>query len=418
MASYVQDTGRGLLVADTASLLTDVQTEFKTSLGDALNLSSSTPQGTLISGETIARVGVMRNNADVANQINPDVATGVFLDSLMALMGSGRGVDSPTTVQGVILNGAVGETTTIPAGARVQSPKGAIFRLTTATTIPTSGTTTGSFQSQENGPVTVELGVNWTIIDGMVGWLDPVTVPTTATVTLGTLALTDIQARLFRKQTLASQGRQSVEAIYAHVLKVRGVKSISVRENLEATPQTIDGVVFTRGNALWLCVDGGDDNEVAAAMLKAKSAGAGWDYGTSNGIPVGSPDGVVIMHPQSGQAYYQKFTRPDPSDGIPVQCEIVLSQLGSMADPQQAAVDSVMDWANGLHENEPGLVLGQSFSSFAVAGAISVGVPGLFVRSVKVKRVSDADWDPDGLVPIALWEKASINTAAIVVTVV
>lgn len=418
MAGYIQDTGRGVLIADTSSLLSDVQTEYKDALGDALNVSSSTPQGTLISGEVIARNGVMRNNADVANQINPEVSTGIFLDSLMGLMGVDRGVDSPTVVQGVIVHGTVGQTTTIPAGARCQTPAGAIFRLTTETTIPDTGTTTATFQSQESGPVIADVGVVWTIIDAMVDWIDPVEVPNTAVVTLGTLSLIDTQARLYRKQTLANQGRQSVEAIFAQVRKVRGVLSLSVRENLEATVQTIDGVTFTRGNALWVCVDGGADGDIAAAMLKSKSAGSGWDYGTSNGTPVASPNGYIVTHPDSGQEYKMKFTRPYPLDGIAVQCEIVVSQIGSMADPQQSAVDSVIAWAQGKHPNEQGLVLGQSFTAFSVAGAISVGVPGLFVRSVKVKKVSDANWATDGMVPINLWEKASITPASIVVTVV
>lgn len=418
MAGYVQDTGRGLLVADTSTLLTDVQNEFKTALGDALNLNSNTPQGTMISGEVIARVGVMRNNVDVANQINPDIATGVFLDSLLGLMGSDRGVDSPTTVSGVILHGRVGQTVSIPAGARVQTPSGAIFRLTTATTIPATGTATASFQSQDNGPIPADVGVNWTIIDALVDWEDPVEVPSNAAVVLGTRSLLDTQARLFRRQTLANQGRQSVHAAYALVRKVRGVLSLSIRENLETTAQTIDGVQFTRGNALWVCVDGGFDADIANALHAAKSGGSGWDYGTNNGSPVSPSGGYALIDQASGQTYHIKFTRPTPLSGIPVQCEIELSQIGSVADPQQAVVDSIMAWTRGEHPSEPGLVLGQGFSAYAVAGAISVGVPGLYVRAVRVKAVADASWSATGVVPIALWQKASLSSAAINVIVV
>lgn len=58
--------------------------------GQDLDISPETPQGVLITMETENRDAIVRNNAELANQINPDLAGGVFLDAIWALMGGAR----------------------------------------------------------------------------------------------------------------------------------------------------------------------------------------------------------------------------------------------------------------------------------------------------------------------------------------
>ena len=77
---YVTNTG--VIVPDTADVKTQVQNEFKEALGQDLSLEDSTPQGRLIDAETIARKAVLTNNAQIANQLNPNTASGVYLDAI------------------------------------------------------------------------------------------------------------------------------------------------------------------------------------------------------------------------------------------------------------------------------------------------------------------------------------------------
>src|ERR1700744_6527208 len=98
---YLQQTG--VVVPDTSGLLADVQTEYQTVFGSDLIVTPNTPQGVLITAETLARTEVVNNNAALANQINPNVAGGVFLDAILALTGVQRTPASPTLVTNVTL---------------------------------------------------------------------------------------------------------------------------------------------------------------------------------------------------------------------------------------------------------------------------------------------------------------------------
>ena len=86
---YEYLTESGVIVPDTADTRNEVVSEWRNALGQDLITDDETPQGLLINAETIARQEVARNNANIANQINPDLAEGVFLDAIWALTGGG-----------------------------------------------------------------------------------------------------------------------------------------------------------------------------------------------------------------------------------------------------------------------------------------------------------------------------------------
>src|ERR1700710_494692 len=100
---YEYLTQNGVIVADTAALLADTQGEYQSVFGADLIVTPDTPQGVLIAAETLARTEVVNNNAALANQINPNIAGGVFLDAIMALTGMQRAVATQTVVTNVAL---------------------------------------------------------------------------------------------------------------------------------------------------------------------------------------------------------------------------------------------------------------------------------------------------------------------------
>ncbi|MHC5543543.1 baseplate J/gp47 family protein, partial [Singulisphaera rosea] len=102
-APYQYLDATGVIVPDTSSLLADVQSEYQAVFGADLIVTPDTPQGVLITAETLARTEVVNNNAALANQINPNIAGGVFLDAILALTGMQRTPASPTVVTNVTL---------------------------------------------------------------------------------------------------------------------------------------------------------------------------------------------------------------------------------------------------------------------------------------------------------------------------
>src|SRR5699024_879063 len=137
-------TARGVIVPDLADTRAAVEAEWKAAFGDDLDTSPETPQGVIITMLTEARDNVARNNAELANQINPDLAGGVYLDALMALMGGARFGATRSVLNGVTLAGVPG--TIIPAGSLAATEEGQQFRLTFTQIIGPSGTTSGDFE--------------------------------------------------------------------------------------------------------------------------------------------------------------------------------------------------------------------------------------------------------------------------------
>lgn len=132
---------QGLITTDAGEILSQVSSEYQNTFGqdlvvpDSTNIEgASTPQGLLIVSETLARIAVADNNAAVANQINPNLAGGIFLDSILALTGLQRTPATPSSVL-CTLTGIAG--TSIPAGSQAATvADGSLFNLVTTTVIP------------------------------------------------------------------------------------------------------------------------------------------------------------------------------------------------------------------------------------------------------------------------------------------
>jgi hypothetical protein len=236
-SAYTYITPSGVVVPDTSATLATVQGWWTQAFGADLVTDPSTPQGVIIATEALALNAVINNNAALANQINPNIAGGIFLDAIMALTGTARNAQTPTTVTNCTITGVAG--TVLPVGAQAQTAAGDVFQLTTQTTIPSGGTITGTFQSMAYGPIPCADGALNEIVSSILGW-ETITnnqegSPASAT-TLGTTTQSDQAARAFRNNTLAFQGLSLAEAITSALYAVPGVTSLSFRENFNDVP--------------------------------------------------------------------------------------------------------------------------------------------------------------------------------------
>ena len=398
---YIVD--RGVIVPDTSSTKADVEGEYKSIFGADLIVDDESPEGLIINAEVEQRDALAKNNADLANQINPNEAEGVFLDAIFSLTGSERqdGLPStfttPPTVTGT--NG-----TLIPAGSRAESVSGDIFETTADVTIGGSGTEAVQFQSIVDGAIQVGVGELNKILDDVLGWE---TVNNTVAASPGREEQSDQAARLFRRQTLALQGRSTPEAVFSNVRAVDDVVSLSFRENVTSAVAVIDGLTMPP-HSVYVCADGGIDADVAQALLESKTAGADWHNGESS-----TPVNETITEPVSGQDYDVKFDRPDT---VATEAAFIVSAGASITDPVQAVKDAVLAYANGEIPGEEGFVVGADVSPFELAGAVTVLYPAIQVRSVQVAKLGDP-LSTNTLI-IELFEKATITEADIAVSVV
>lgn len=400
---FINETG--VVVEDVSETQQNVEGEYQDVFGADIDLNPETPEGVLISAEVTSRNGVATNNALLANQINPNIAAGVFLDALMALTGLTRiAATSSTFTSDPSLTGV--PFTFIPEGSIAETAAGDQFISLSDVTLDALGLGFAPFASVETGEIPCTIGQLNVIVTGIIGWE---TIFNSVAATLGTDEQSDINARALRKDTLGLQGASTVPAIFAAVRNVPGVRSLTFRENptgVPITPTPPDNIDLLAFN-VWACIDGGSDEDVATALVSSKSVGAPWFIGNS-----AASSGDTIIDPTSGQSYTAIWDIPDI---IPVLYEVTIAQ-STISNAVAIVKQAIVDYINGDLEGEEGLVIGADVSPFEAAGAISIVEPGLEVLKVQVTTVAAGSFAPV-TITIELFEKATADAGSITVIV-
>lgn len=392
--NYVINTG--IIVPDTSTLRDDVIAEWRAAFGQDLVVTPETPQGVIITMEVESRDAMVRNNAEVANQINPDLAGGVWLDALWALTNGSRRGASRSRLVGVEFRGTA--LTLIQAGsiATVQG-SGAQFFTTANILLDVTGFATGTMESVLTGPIAAPVNQLVQVASSVLGW-EQVTNPNAAE--LGRLVESDVAGRRRRRQTLALQSVALPEAIISRLYDIDGVRSLSFRENVTNASIVIDGVTLVE-HSIYVCVEGGTDLEVATALLETKSLGAAW-----NGLVV-----VNVVEPSSGQTYEVKFDRPIERTFL-----ARVTVKSSTLDVQTIVPAAIAQYVAGELEGEAGLVVDSDVSAFELAGAVNQVEPRIFVTKVELSEDGIA-WSTND-VAIAINEVARLPESAVSVIVV
>lgn len=401
--NFIDETG--VIVADTSAQQAEIEAEYQAVFGADLDLDPETPEGILIAAEATSRAGIATNNAQLANQINPNRAGGTFLDALWALTGGARAAAAPSTFSTPPdLTGVSG--TLIPAGTRAANSDGDEFESLAPVTI-TGGVASVAFASVETGAIVCGIDDLTTIITSILGWE---TITNSVAATLGTATQSDISARSERNGTLGAQGSGLAVAVFSAVRAVADVTSLTFRENETASPisATPPDNVDLVANSIWVCVSGGTDAAVASALLGAKSGGCNWNNGNS-----GNPISEVVVDPTSGQSYTVLFDRPEL---IPVLYEVTILS-STVTNPSDVVKQAILAYANGELDGEEGLVTGADVSPFEASGAVNVVEPGITVTKVEVTTVAAGSFAPT-TIEIELFERATIVESSIAVIIV
>lgn len=409
MADYDYIVDTGVVVPDVAAIQAEVENEYTEAFGADLNLSPFTPQGLLITAEVLARIAIIRNNAALANQINPNLAGGVFLDAIWGFTGGERPPATASRIPSVEISGVPG---TIVTSALVLSNgdlEGPFFSPIETVTIGPDGTTFVDCDCLTTGPIQLAPDQLTVIVNGILG---VETVNNDEAAIPGTAVLSDEQTRLMRKNSLALQASSLAEAVTSQLTMTPLVQSSSLRENVTSSIMVIDGITMLP-HSIFVCVNGGDDTDVATAIAQRKGGGCGYSDGspTAGGTPVTEN----ITDPASGQTIPVTFVRPDQ---ILILVRVTVKVTEAVGNPVDQVKQAVLDYANGLVDGEPGFVIGAPVSCFEIAGAINKEIPQLFIKKVETSLNTGPPVYSTDEIPIALWEVAYTTNGAIVVDVV
>ena len=395
--AYQFDNQTGVIVADESATLSDVQQEYRDVFGATLDVRQTSPQGKLIGAETLARNGVAQNNTSVANQINPSLSEGVFLDALAALLGVIRqGAQHSTFSVAPTVTGVSG--TVIPAGARASTANGDLFETTTTVTIGATNSAQVQFRSVETGAISAPINSLTNIETAILGWE---TVDNSAAATLGRPQESDLSLRTRRQESVGGNARVGPAAVIAALRAVNGVRSITFRQNIRPVTASIDGISIP-ANTVYAVVDGGTDADIGQALL---SKIAGSDY-------LGDVEQSVV-EPVSGQTYTVRHDRPDP---VGVEIMVDAQVPTSVVSPVDTIRQSILDYAAGLIVPDPGFILGADVSPFEISAAINRRNPEITIRRVEVGPKDGVT--STNTFPIAINQQATILETDITVNII
>ncbi len=376
MPTYQYINDQGIIVPDTSNTRNEVIQEFRDVFGQDLVTDPSTPQGQLITRITELRDAVARNNADVANQINPALASGIFLDALVGLSGASRKPATKSIISQVTIGGTPG--TLIPAGSMASTNSGQVFELAQSITIPSGGTVDAAFVARDTGPIGAPIGTLINIESSILGWL---TVTNPVEAVLGRDIESDSALRRRRRGILATQAMSITESLYARLNTVNGVSSFLLLENPMGSTQTVHGISM-EAHSVWACIDGGIGSEIALALFKAKTPGTVWATPNTTNYNVNDPITNV--------PYVVKFARP--SD---VQLLIRVTISTSKLPAQTLIPEYVMNYVDGLLPGDVSFTVGTSVSPFEIAAAINAQEPSFNIRKVEISLVGSGTWSSD-----------------------
>jgi hypothetical protein len=392
--SYNYIVSNGVIIPDTATIKTEVEAEWRLIAGEDATIDPSSFEGRLIDALTNERISVARNNSDLANQLNPNMANGSFVDDHLSLVGGARDGQEQSTVE-LTLTGLVG--TNILSGSFVEDDYQQLWFLVSTAQIGVGNTVTASFRSVNYGPIPAAIGEITKIISGVVGWE---TVNNAVNAVQGKIAQNDISAKRQRRLELGANTRSVAESVIAAVFKLEGVAGIQFRENNTSASAVIDGVTLIAKSS-WLCVDGGVTSEIVPLYYNNR-------WGTDFNGSVTSQ----YTDPISGQVVDVKIERPTEK---PVKCSIevrVTQSQNAIADVEQA----ILDYANGLVEGELGFAIGLDSSPFEVASSVNAQLPNVFVKKCQLGLVGGT-FSTDTILN-EIFEKATIVLGEITVTIV
>jgi uncharacterized phage protein gp47/JayE len=382
----------GLQTQSIGEIKSELETKFRNSYGDNVNLLPDSVFGILIgiiaflywTGQQIA--------LKVYNAFSVLTAIGTQLDKLVAYSGTQRKAATNSTAQGrfhgtpgtVIANGSL---------VRLIQTQSEWEVVDGPYVIGGGGIIDGTIQAVETGPIQA-LTTNtsgWEIITVIAGWD---AFETLEDADLGLDEESDNELRERHFLNLYKNGNDLV-AIRAAVLSLTGVSYVKVFENTSLITNG-DGLP---GKAFEVLVDGGVDEEIVQAIGDTKPAGI-LAYGETVTLPYTDQD---------NNNYEISFSRPTDID---IWIKVTITTTGAEEDLPPNAIqsieDALLEFANANHEIGDNVV--PDYFIGTVYGAVgNKSIINVLVQLSTISFVAATD----AVINIGIRERADFDSARI-----
>ncbi len=259
-------TETGIQIERLNDIVKRFEDGFKQIYGQNIDLSPNTPDGQMVGILAQVKMDIEELAENVYRQLDPDVATGAWLEQRVAYAGLMRRGASYSYLRSVILTGE--PNTQLYAGIVVSDQNKVRWVLTSDIQLDSNGSGRADFRSEQLGSFNLAKNTTLTIETVTLGLTNAVTFENAE---VGVEEETDTQLRERFLFSRTKNAQNSAEAITAKIAALPDVKQVRVLENNTAQrdafgvePHSIDVIVY-----------GGNDEEIANVIYQNKGAGVG-----------------------------------------------------------------------------------------------------------------------------------------------
>lgn len=388
MGNYKYANDVGIIYPDTSSVKKDVGEWWANVTGDSTPVHPSSLEGRIIDAETIARLNTLEYCCFIANQINPNFATGSFLDSLCMLTRTERRKSEHSMAQ-CALKGSSG--VVVPQGSKAIDKSGNSWFLPYE--IKLDGSTSGvvtTFICEKSGEIFAKAGDINRIATTVTGWDS---IESVSDSTIGSDTQSDESLRYFRRRELAKNAQSNSYAVISSISALRGVKRVNYYENVKPQEITYHGITM-KPHSTYVCVDGGVDYEIAEAY-QVRSGGASYSCSTTH-------TKVEWEDPYSKQKIDVLFDRPVLK---PVSIKLIIKSTTTTVLSEDI-ISKIIEYSK-IESSDNGFTLGVDTSAFEIASYLSKKFDDMFIVKCEIGLLSTGNTSCD-LIVNKINEKSTI----------
>lgn len=264
-------TDDGLQIQTYDEIYAELVASYQSIYGADINTDADSPDGQRIGIEAKARLDLQTIALSLYNQMDPDFASGEWLNTLIKLSGISR---RPTSRSQVDVTITTDRDLTLDAGYAVNDDLDQTWSTLTAAAL-TTGANTVTLVAEFFGAVEADAGTVTTPATVVLGVIS-VTNPLAATI--GLEEETDPELRTRRNLSLIAPRTSSKGGMFTALGNVARVTDVVVYEN---DTDSYDASLALDAHSLWCLVEGGEVADIVGAMAKVKTSGTGLKGSTS-----------------------------------------------------------------------------------------------------------------------------------------
>ena len=371
----LENLQKGILLVDTLAIRENEKENLKSIFGADLTFEDGSLSSALLDLLTKKETELQEAIAFTLNQFNPTFASGFGADFIASFTETKRRLATASRVYAT-LSGVAG--TVVSAGSRAKDTNNNIWILQSDVTIPNDGL----FVCETLGAIPLESGELDTIVDDVLGWE---TVLNSDGAEVGRNEESDIDLNNRRYVEINKHSLGTIDSIKAGLYGVKNVKSLKLLEN-KTKAQIVKDNVTLEPNSIYVCIDGGLDEDIVKVLRHNKDLGCAYNNGASS-----EPKDINITFIDSfGDVvnYDAKFDRPDI---VTIKIKVDVEIKGGQLSPINAIKDDIMDYALDNFK------VGSDVSPYEIVSSIAKS-DNYFVSSCEI-CLNDGlnDWQKDTL---------------------